>query len=103
VGLIEAARAGSDPSRGCGFRLLRPSGVDPPGHRPRPDGLLPASSNTIPQKNWPDQISMMKRRTADLKVELGRDPTREETARALGISETDLDDLQNPRRAGTCP
>jgi RNA polymerase primary sigma factor len=47
----------------------------------------------IPQK-LSDQISLMKKKTASLKTELGRDPTREEIAGALGISETDVEDLE---------
>ena len=40
-----------------------------------------------------DQISAMKKKTAELKGELGREPTREEIARGMGISEEDVDDL----------
>ncbi len=47
----------------------------------------------IPQK-LSDQISQMKKKTAELKAELGRDPTREEVAAAMGISETDVEDLE---------
>lgn len=47
----------------------------------------------IPQK-LSDQISQMKKKTAELKAALGRDPTREEVARAMGISETDIEDLE---------
>ena len=47
----------------------------------------------IPQK-LSDQISLMKKKTAALKTELGREPTREEIAGALGISETDVEDLE---------
>jgi RNA polymerase primary sigma factor len=46
----------------------------------------------IPQK-MSDQISAMKKKTAELKGELGREPTRAEVARGMGISEEDIDDL----------
>jgi len=89
VGLIEAARR-FDPSRGVRFVSYAVWWI-----RQAIVHALTVYSRifNIPQK-LADQISMMKRKTAELKVELGRDPTREETARALGISETDLDDLQ---------
>jgi len=47
----------------------------------------------IPQK-LSDQISQMRKRTAELKVELGRDPTREEIAAVMKISEVDVEDLE---------
>ena len=47
----------------------------------------------IPQK-LSDQISLMKKRKASLKTEFGREPNREEIAKALGISETDVEDLE---------
>ncbi len=47
----------------------------------------------LPQK-MSDQISQMKRKVSQLKAELGREPTREETARSMGISEEDVEDLQ---------
>jgi RNA polymerase primary sigma factor len=46
----------------------------------------------IPQK-MSDQISAMKKKTAELKGEMGREPTRAEVARGMGISEEDVDDL----------
>jgi RNA polymerase primary sigma factor len=46
----------------------------------------------IPQK-MSDQISAKKKKTAELKTELGREPTREEIARRMGISAEDVDDL----------
>lgn len=46
----------------------------------------------IPQK-MSDQISTMKKKTAELKGEMGREPTRAEVARRMGISEEDVDDL----------
>jgi RNA polymerase primary sigma factor len=47
----------------------------------------------IPQK-LSDQISQMKRRAAELKVELGRDPTRQEIAAVMNIGEVDVEDLE---------
>ena len=47
----------------------------------------------IPQK-LSDQISQMKKKTAELKAELGRDPTREEIAMVMKISEVDVEDLE---------
>ncbi|MFB0566844.1 MAG: RNA polymerase sigma factor RpoD/SigA [Candidatus Aminicenantaceae bacterium] len=46
----------------------------------------------IPQK-LSDQISLMKRKTSKLKVELGREPTREEIAKIMGITYEDVEDL----------
>ncbi len=47
----------------------------------------------IPQK-MSDQISAMKKRESELKMELGRDPSREELARKMGIAKEDLEELQ---------
>ena len=47
----------------------------------------------IPQK-LADQISQMKKKTAELKTDLGREPTRDEIARAMGLTETDVEDLE---------
>jgi RNA polymerase primary sigma factor len=47
----------------------------------------------IPQK-LSDQILQKKRKTAQLKAELGKDPTREEVARSMGISVEDVEDLE---------
>jgi RNA polymerase primary sigma factor len=47
----------------------------------------------IPQK-LSDQISQMKKKIAELKAELGRDPTREEVAAVMKISEVDVEDLE---------
>lgn len=47
----------------------------------------------IPQK-LSDQILLRKRRAALLKSELGHDPTREEVARAMGLSVEDVTDLE---------
>jgi RNA polymerase primary sigma factor len=89
VGLIEAARR-FDPSRGVRFVSYAVWWI-----RQAIVHALTLYSRifNIPQK-LADQISLMKKKTAELKTELGREPTREEIARALGISETDLDDLQ---------
>jgi len=48
---------------------------------------------TLPQK-LSDQISLMKKRRELLKGELGREPSREEIARNLKITEEDLEDLE---------
>jgi RNA polymerase primary sigma factor len=47
----------------------------------------------IPQK-LADQISQMKKKVAELKTELGREPNREEIARFMGLTETDIEDLE---------
>jgi RNA polymerase primary sigma factor len=47
----------------------------------------------IPQK-LSDQILLRKRRAAQLKSELGHDPTREEVARAMGLTVEDVTDLE---------
>jgi len=46
----------------------------------------------IPQK-LSDLISQMKKKEAELKNKLGREPTREEIAKSMGISSEDLEDL----------
>ena len=46
----------------------------------------------LPQK-LSDQISMMKKKLAQLKGEKGREPTRQEIADSMGISEEDVEDL----------
>jgi RNA polymerase primary sigma factor len=46
----------------------------------------------LPQK-LSDQISLMKKKVAQLKVEKGREPTRQEIAASMGIGEEDLEDL----------
>jgi RNA polymerase primary sigma factor len=89
VGLIEAARR-FDPTRGVRFVSyavwwIRQSIVHAL--------TLYSRIFNIPQK-LADQISLMKKKTAELKGALGREPTREEIAGAMGISETDVDDLQ---------
>jgi len=47
----------------------------------------------IPQK-LSDQILQMKRKAAHLKSELGCDPTREEIAKSMGITASDVEDLE---------
>jgi RNA polymerase primary sigma factor len=47
----------------------------------------------IPQK-LSDKISDMKRKVAELKTELGREPTREEIAKRMGIAEDEVEDLE---------
>lgn len=47
----------------------------------------------LPQK-LSDKISDMKRKIAGLKTELGREPTREETAKRMGIAEDEVEDLE---------
>jgi RNA polymerase primary sigma factor len=89
VGLIEAAKR-FDPTRGVRFVSYAVWWI-----RQAIVHALTLNSRilTIPQK-LADQISLMKKRTAELKTELGRDPTREEIAKAMGVSETDIDDLE---------
>jgi len=47
----------------------------------------------LPQK-LSDQISLIKKRREKLKAELSREPTREEIARSLKMSEEDVEDLE---------
>jgi RNA polymerase primary sigma factor len=47
----------------------------------------------VPQK-ISDQISQMKKKTAQLKAELGREPTREEIAKAMELTPDDIEDLE---------
>jgi RNA polymerase primary sigma factor len=54
---------------------------------------LNARITRIPQK-LADQISQMKKKTAEIKTELGREPNREEIARVMGLTETDIEDLE---------
>jgi RNA polymerase primary sigma factor len=89
VGLIEAAKR-FDPSKGARFISYAVWWI-----RQAIIHALTLSSRItrIPQK-LADQISQMKKKTAELKGELGRDPTREEIAKALQVSETDIEDLE---------
>jgi RNA polymerase primary sigma factor len=47
----------------------------------------------IPQK-LSDQMLLMKRKTSQLKTSLGRDPSREEVAKAMGLSVEEVEDLE---------
>jgi RNA polymerase primary sigma factor len=47
----------------------------------------------VPQK-LSDQILQKKRRAAQLKSEMGRDPSREEIAAAMGLTVADIEDLE---------
>ena len=89
VGLIEAAKR-FDPTRGVRFVSyavwwIRQAIIHAL--------TLSARITRIPQK-LADQISLMRKKTAELKGELGRDPTRDEIAKIMGITETDVEDLE---------
>ncbi len=89
VGLIEAAKR-FDPSRGVRFVSYAVWWI----RQAILHSLTLYSRIThIPQK-LADQISQMKKKTVELKTELGREPTREEIAKAMGVSETDIEDLE---------
>jgi RNA polymerase primary sigma factor len=89
VGLIEAAKR-FDPSRGVRFVSYAVWWI----RQAIVHALTLYSRITrIPQK-LADQISLMKKRSADLKTALGREPTREEIAKAMGIAEVDVEDLE---------
>jgi RNA polymerase primary sigma factor len=88
VGLIEAAKR-FDPNRNVRFISYAVWWIR--------QSMIHALSQysrifNIPQK-LSDQISAMRRKTVELKTELGRDPTRAEIAMRMGISEGDVDDL----------
>ena len=88
VGLIEAAKR-FDPNRNVRFISYAVWWIR--------QSIIHALSQysrifNIPQK-LSDQISAMRRKTVELKAELGRDPTRAEIAMRMGISEEDIDDL----------
>jgi RNA polymerase primary sigma factor len=89
VGLIEAAKR-FDPSRGVRFVSYAVWWI----RQAIVHALTLYSRITrIPQK-IADQISAMKKKAAELKTALGREPTREEIAKAMGISELDVEDLE---------
>jgi len=54
---------------------------------------LNSRAYSIPQK-LADQVSQMNKKHAELKSELGREPTRDEIARAMGVTEADVEDLE---------
>jgi RNA polymerase primary sigma factor len=88
VGLIEAAKR-FDPNRNVRFISYAVWWIR--------QSIIHALSQysrifNIPQK-LSDQISAMRRKTVELKAELGRDPTCAEIAMRMGISEEDVDDL----------
>jgi RNA polymerase primary sigma factor len=89
LGLIEAAKR-YDPSRNVRFISyavwwIRQAVVHALTHSAR--------MSSLPQK-LSDQISQMKKKVAELKTDLGREPSREEVARSMGISQEDVEDLE---------
>lgn len=89
LGLIEAAKR-YDPSRNVRFISYAVWWI-----RQAVIHALTQSARicSLPQK-LSDQITQMKKKIAELKTELGKEPTREEIARSMNISEEDLEDLE---------
>jgi len=89
LGLIEAAKR-YDPSRNVRFISYAVWWI-----RQAVIHALTSSARiyNLPQK-LSDQISLMKKKVSLLKAELDREPTREEIARSMGISEDDVEDLE---------
>lgn len=88
LGLIEAAKR-FDPGRNVRFISYAVWWI-----RQAVIHALTQSSRAynLPQK-LSDQISLMKKRAAELKTQYGREPTREEIAASMGISQEDVEDL----------
>ncbi len=89
LGLIEAAKR-YDPNRNVRFISYAVWWIR--------QAILQALSLNVrafhlPQK-LSDQISLMRRKEAELKAELGREPTREEIAEALGVTPEEVDDYR---------
>lgn len=89
LGLIEAARR-YDPNRNVRFISYAVWWI-----RQAVIHALTQSARIyyLPQK-ISVQILLMNKKIAELKTELGRDPSREEIARAMGLSEEEVEDLQ---------
>ncbi len=89
LGLIEAAKR-YDPSRNVRFISYAVWWI-----RQAVIHALTSSARiyNLPQK-LSDQISLMKKKASLLKAELGREPTREEIAQSMGVSEDDVEDLE---------
>lgn len=88
LGLIEAAKR-FDPGRNVRFISYAVWWI-----RQAVIHALTQSSRVynLPQK-LSDQISLMKKKIAELKTEYGREPTRDEIAAGMGISRDDVEDL----------
>jgi RNA polymerase primary sigma factor len=88
LGLIEAAKR-FDPGRNVRFISYAVWWI-----RQAVIHALTQSSRVynLPQK-LSDQISLMKKKIAELKTEHGREPTREEIAASMGITQDDVEDL----------
>jgi len=89
LGLIEAAKR-FDPNRNVKFISYAVWWI-----RQAIIHALTRSSRAyhLPQK-LSDKISEMKRKQAQLKVDLGRDPAREEIAKKMGITVEEVEDLE---------